>query len=99
MTPWLFLLAAAGMGCCALAQHWWHKRVLQSEHRYRQSIERAPIGIAVVGDDGYLRSANPAFWQMMGSPPAQQIDILKQGQDGAFVGEGSQMATKVDALA
>jgi two-component system cell cycle sensor histidine kinase/response regulator CckA len=76
MTPWLFLLAAAGMGCCALVQHWWHKRVLQSEHRYRQSIERAPIGIAVVGTDGYLRSANPAFWQILGSPPTKQIDLL-----------------------
>jgi hypothetical protein len=56
MTPWLFLLAAAGMGCCALAQRWWHKRVLQSEHCYRQLIECAPIGIAVVGNDGHLRS-------------------------------------------
>ena len=76
MTPWPFLLAAAGMGCCALAQHWWHRRVLQSEHRYHQLIERAPIGIAVVADDGHIQLANPALWQMMGSPPAQQIDIL-----------------------
>ena len=76
MTPWLFLLAAAGMGCCALAQRWWHKCVLQSERRYCQLIELAPIGITVVGTDGYLQSANPAFWQMLGSPPAQQIDIL-----------------------
>ena len=76
MTPWLFLLAGAGMGCCALAQRWWHRRVLQSERSYRQLIERAPAGIAVVADNGHLRSTNPAFWQMLGSPPAQQIDIL-----------------------
>jgi signal transduction histidine kinase len=50
--------------------------VLQSERRYCQLIELAPIGITVVGTDSHLQSANPAFWQMLGSPPAQQSDIL-----------------------
>ncbi len=76
MTPRPFFLAAAGMGCCALAQHWWHKRVLQSEHRYRHLIERAPIGIAVVVVVDHMQSAHPAFRQMLGSSLAQQIDIL-----------------------
>ena len=43
MTPWLFFLVAAGMGCCALAQRWWHRHVLQSKHRYRQLIDAEVI--------------------------------------------------------
>ena len=76
MTPWLFLLAAAGIGCCALAQRWWHRRVQQSERRYRRLIECAPIGIAIITADGHLRSANPTFCKVLGSSSAQQIDAL-----------------------
>jgi two-component system cell cycle sensor histidine kinase/response regulator CckA len=76
MTPWLFLLAAAGIVCCALVQCWWHRRVQQSESRYRRLIERAPVGIAVVAADGHLRSANPAFCNALGASPTQQTDVL-----------------------
>ena len=76
MTPWPFLLAAAGIGCCALAQHWWHRRVQQSERRYRRLVERAPIGIAVVAADGHLRSANPAFREVLGLSSTPQINAL-----------------------
>ena len=61
MTPWHFLLAAAGIGYCVLVQHWEHRRVHQSERRYDWLVESAPIGVAVVADNGRLRSANPAF--------------------------------------
>ena len=76
MTPWLFLLAAAGIVCCALVQRWWRRRVQQSESRYRRLVERAPVGIAVAAADGHLRSSNPAFRNVLGASPAQQIDIL-----------------------
>ena len=76
MTFWSFLLAAAGIGCYALAQRWWRRRVQQSKSRYRQLIELAPIGIAVVGTDGHLRSANPALRGMLGLSPTQQINVL-----------------------
>ena len=76
MTFWPFLLVAAGIGCCALAQRWWHRRVQQSERRYRRLVECAPVGIAIIADDGRLQSANPALYEMLGSPLAQQSDIL-----------------------
>jgi PAS domain S-box-containing protein len=87
MTPWPFLLAAAGIGCCALAQRWWRRRVQRSESRYRRLVERVPIGIAVIASNsgklfefesspGHLRSANPAMCIMLGLSPGQQIDIL-----------------------
>jgi PAS domain S-box-containing protein len=76
MTFWPFLLAAAGIGCCALAQRWWRRRVQQSERRYRRLVERAPIGIAVVATDGHLQSANPAFREMLGLSSTQQSNAL-----------------------
>jgi two-component system cell cycle sensor histidine kinase/response regulator CckA len=76
MTPWPYLLAAIGIGCCALAQGWWRRRVQQSEHRYRRLVERAPVGIAVVAADGHLRSANPTFCNVLGTSPTKQIDAL-----------------------
>jgi len=76
MTFWPFLLAAAGIGCCALAQRRWRRRVQQSERRYRRLVERAPVGIAVIAADGYLQSANPALRGMLGLSPTQQIDVL-----------------------
>lgn len=87
MTPWPFLLAAAGIGCCALAQRRWRRRVQQSERRYRRLVEFAPVGIAVIASNsgklfefesslGHLRSANPALCTMLGLSPCQQIDVL-----------------------
>jgi PAS domain S-box-containing protein len=76
VTFWHFLLAAAGMGCCALAQRWWRQRVEQNESRYRQLVEHAPIGIVVIAADGHLQSANPALCKMLGPSPGQQIDVL-----------------------
>ncbi|MBN1136832.1 MAG: PAS domain S-box protein [Anaerolineae bacterium] len=75
MTPWPFLLTAAGIGCCALAHRWWHRRAQQSQRRYRRLVECAPVGIAVIAD-GHLRSANPALCTMLGLSPCQQIDVL-----------------------
>jgi PAS domain S-box-containing protein len=76
MTFWPFLLAAAGIGCCALAQRWWRRRVQQSESRYRRLVERAPAGIAVVAADGHLQSANPAFREVLGLSSTQQSNAL-----------------------
>ena len=38
----------------------------QSEERYRQLIENAPIGIATVAPDGQMMSSNPFFCKMLG---------------------------------
>jgi PAS domain S-box-containing protein len=87
VTFWPFLLAAAGIGCCALAQRWWHRRAQQSERRYRRLVEFAPVGIAVIASNsgklfefesslGHLRSANPALCKMLGLSPGRQIDVL-----------------------
>ena len=72
MTFWSFLLAAAGIGCCALAQRWCGRRVQQSERRYRQLIECAPIGIAVVAADGQQLLA---FSREQPNQPTVSLDL------------------------
>lgn len=48
-----------------------HRRLAQSEQRFRRAMHDSPIGVAIVGLDGSLLETNPAFASMLGYTSAE----------------------------
>ncbi|MDG6220085.1 MAG: PAS domain S-box protein [Candidatus Thermoplasmatota archaeon] len=53
-----------------------HAEIVQSERKYRLLVENAPIGIILVGLDGFITEVNPALLSILGSPSAEATKTI-----------------------
>ncbi len=48
--------------------------LLASEQRFRNLFDQAPIGVFIMGLDGWIESVNPRLLEIVGSPSGQAVD-------------------------